>query len=535
MDRVRLDLPPVQTSRFPTSRPLLSSVRIASRYILKEHLGPLSFSLGALTSLLLLNYIARKFGDLVGKGLPSRVIAEFFVLSVPFTVAMTLPMAVLVSTLYAFSRLAAENEITAFKASGVAMRRLLVPVLWAATGLAALMVAFNDIVLPAANHRLAVLQNDVARARPTFALRDQVINQVGERPFYLRASHVDQATNRMRDVTIYDLTQATPRTVRADSGTLALAPNHRDLTLTLYDGEIEQVGVGKPDDLTRTFYKVQLARVRDVAKGAEITDPRAQTYKSDREMTICELDASFQGERFKVLAARQELSIALADSLRRPHTNVAIARTPAPSVGRLYCMAKAHLASAVARVALPKQARAQGIKSAVVAPDTAAYARAMNASVVAVARLRVGEAEVAMNGYDVEIHKKFALAVACISFVLLGAPLALRFPRGGVGMVLGVSLGVFATYYAFLIAGQELAQRGTVAPWLAMWGADILFTAVGLIMAMRMGRESGSSRSGGLKEWFEQWRWRRQARRDARAANAAGRTSGGVAVAGGAA
>ena len=106
-------------------------MRIASRYILKEHLGPLSFSLGALTSLLLLNYIARKFADLVGKGLPWQVIAEFFMLSVPFTVAMTLPMAVLVSTLYAFSRLAAENEITAFKASGVAMSRLLVPVLWA--------------------------------------------------------------------------------------------------------------------------------------------------------------------------------------------------------------------------------------------------------------------------------------------------------------------------------------------------------------------------------------------------------------------
>ena len=513
-------------------------MRIASRYILKEHLGPLSFSLGALTSLLLLNYIARKFGDLVGKGLPTRVIAEFFVLSVPFTVAMTLPMAVLVSTLYAFSRLAAENEITAFKASGVAMRRLLVPVLWAASGLAAVMIGFNDIVLPAANHRLAVLQNDIARARPTFALREQVINQVGERQFFLRAGHVDQSTNRMREVTIYDLTGATPKTVRADSGTLALAPNRKDLTLTLFDGEIQQVSAGKPDELTRTFYKVQLARVRDVAKGPEISDPKAQTFKSDREMTICELDVSYQTQRSRVTVARSELATAISDSLHRTHGRPALNTRPAPSLGRLYCAAKREVASAVARVALPRQAHAQGLKSAVPQVDTSQYARAMSsmtASAVAVARLRVGEAEASMNGYDVEIHKKFALAVACVSFVLLGAPLALRFPRGGVGMVLGVSLGVFATYYAFLIAGQELAQRGTVPPWLAMWGADILFTAVGLIMAMRMGRESGSSRGGGIKEWFEQWRWRRQARRDARAADAAGRAAGGVAVARGAA
>lgn len=491
-------------------------MRIASRYILKEHLGPLSFSLGALTSLLLLNYIARKFADLVGKGLPWQVIGEFFMLSVPFTVAMTLPMAVLVSTLYAFSRLAAENEITAFKASGVAMWRLLVPVLWGATALAALMMIFNDQVLPAANHRLAVLQNDITRARPTFALREQVINQVGDRQYFLRAGHVDQATNRMREVTIYDLTGATPATIRADSGTLALAPNHKDLNLTLYDGVIEQVGAGKPDDLTRTFYKVQLARVRDVAKGPEISDPKAQTYKSDREMTVCELDASFQGERFRTIAARRELAGALADSLRQPHPKGPVIRDSARSIGRLYCKATHRLATAVAHLTLPKVASAQGLKSAVIVADTSNYTRMMNASVVAAARLRVAESQASMNGYDVEIHKKFALAAACISFVLLGAPLALRFPRGGVGMVLGVSLGVFATYYAFLIAGQELAQRGTVPPWLAMWGANILFTAVGLIMAMRMGRESGSSRGGGLRERIEQWRWRRQARRNAR-------------------
>ena len=70
----------------------------------------------ALTSLLLLQYIAKRFGELVGKGLPWSVIGEFLVLSLPLTIALSLPMAVLVATLYAFSRLAAENEITAMKA-----------------------------------------------------------------------------------------------------------------------------------------------------------------------------------------------------------------------------------------------------------------------------------------------------------------------------------------------------------------------------------------------------------------------------------
>jgi lipopolysaccharide export system permease protein len=116
--------------RFPesTGKPH-PSVKIIHKYVLREHLGPLVFAVSALTSLMLLNYIAKQLGNLVGKGLSGTVILEFFLLSIPFTIAMTLPMAVLVSVLYAFSRLAAENEITAMKANGVSMRRLLVPVL----------------------------------------------------------------------------------------------------------------------------------------------------------------------------------------------------------------------------------------------------------------------------------------------------------------------------------------------------------------------------------------------------------------------
>jgi lipopolysaccharide export system permease protein len=114
--------------------------------------------------------------------------------------------------------------------------------------------------------------------------------------------------------------------------------------------------------------------------------------------------------------------------------------------------------------------------------------------------MRVDDTRTAMNGFLIEVHKKFALATACIVFVLIGAPLALRFPRGGVGMVLGFSLFVFAVYYSFLVAGEELAQRGFVPPAVSMWAANVVFAIVGTALAVRMGRESGSSRGGGLGE-----------------------------------
>jgi len=99
-------------------------LKLLTRYILRELIGPLIFALSTLTALLLLQQVAKQFGNLVGKGLGWGVIGEFFLLSIPFIIAMTMPMGVLVAVLYAFSRLTAENEVTALRASGISVMRL---------------------------------------------------------------------------------------------------------------------------------------------------------------------------------------------------------------------------------------------------------------------------------------------------------------------------------------------------------------------------------------------------------------------------
>ena len=111
-----------------------------------------------------------------------------------------------------------------------------------------------------------------------------------------------------------------------------------------------------------------------------------------------------------------------------------------------------------------------------------------------------------VNLYDNQIHKLFAIAVACVIFVFLGAPIALRFPRGGVGMVLGVSLVAFAIYYIGLIAGEPLAQRGDISPFLAMWASNIVFGIVGLFLMSQIGRVSGTSRGGDWGEFKDRLR-----------------------------
>jgi lipopolysaccharide export system permease protein len=125
------------------------------------------------------------------------------------------------------------------------------------------------------------------------------------------------------------------------------------------------------------------------------------------------------------------------------------------------------------------------------------------ATTIDASRARMLENRSSMNQYGVEIQQTCALSAACIVFVLMGAPIALRFPRGGVGLVIGVSLVVFAIYYIGLIAGESLANKGYLTPFWAMWAANVILTMVGLLLLARMGREGATSRGGDLSEFTD--------------------------------
>lgn len=479
-------------------------MKIVHRYVLKEHLGPLLFALSALTSLLMLNFIAKKFPDLVGKGLPWTVIGEFLLLSLPFTLAMTLPMAVLVATLHAFSRFAAENEITAFKASGVSMQVLVRPVILAAVVLSLGMVWFNDQVMPRANHRLAQLQQDIARVKPTLALNEQVINEVVRGSLYLRAARIESGTNRMRDVTIYDLSDPSARrSILADSGQLAFSRSGTDLVLTLYDGHSLESQTNSPQRLQRSFFEEDRIVVRGIAAGLD-RGASDVGYRSDREYTICELNDRVRAGREPRDVAWRRLHLAKnpSDSLAMPpreHWPLADWYCAMQSSWREFRSVKEAEAATVPSVAPLAVAttlqRDPPSRTQAEPPD-------YQSVVIEGLQFEYTSAQSQIDRYRVEIEKKFSIAAACVVFVLLGAPIALRFPRGGVGLTIGVSLGVFAIYYVGLLVGESLSDRGLVDPAIAMWGANVLLGIVGVYLTARLGSEGSTHRGSESSEWW---------------------------------
>lgn len=617
-------------------------MRIITRYIVREHAGPLAFALTALTSLLLLQYVARQLDKLVGKGLPWRVIGEFLVLSLPFTIAMTLPMAVLMSTMHAFGRLAAENEVTAFKASGIRVRTLMAPMLVIAAALSFLMIGFNDQVLPRANHRLSILLTDIVNVRPTVGIREQVLTQLTP-TFYMKVGWIDDTSNRMREVEIYDLQNSAERkSVYADSGTFTMSPDSVDLQLVLYDGEQLQFPQGDSKQLQRTFFREQVLKVEDLARGFNSSSGDTQ-YKSEREQSICDLQREYV-LRASEYELRRQRWIAQLRSEASPGDSVLVVPRPRPpheGLAKLYCeiipgwfapkVAEAAPAPVYASSALalvqPGQARqdsarldsmrranerlaasrrdsmrralenpgldsarndslrrdslrraASDVSGAVgknqpppppqsglptvgpdglplptvgpdglplptVGPDglpmtlgqpadqltpdmsndsaNAANARRLNElnpnlpppAMFSVTPEMLDVALMDMYKYAVEVQKKFALSMAVFVFVLFGPPIALRFPRGGVGVTLGVSMVVFGAYYVCLMAGETLADKGRLEPVIAMWAANVIFTIAGVVLLLRVEKTADGSRGGGLRDWWADRRARRALRR----------------------
>jgi lipopolysaccharide export system permease protein len=484
-------------------------MRLLSRYLLRELAAPFLFALGALTSMLLLNQIAKRFPDLVGKGLTGEIISEVLLLSLPFIIALTLPMAVLVAVLYSFSHLAADNELTAMRASGISVAQMLRPVFFAGVAIALLNFFFIDQILPRSNARLRDLQMDIARKKPTFTMREQSINPVPPTEYFIRASRIEPATGRMRDVTIYDMSMPSARRiVYADSGVMAFEASGEDMRVLLHTGVVHEYRYDEPGTVRVTNYTSNIIRARDVANALERSG--GQFERGDREMSTCEMidrrDRSTRGAG-RAAALREHYTRSDLRAMLRiiPESRV----FPEPELRR-HCGRWRQVEDFLGRRLFPARAEAQAVPvPPAPAPDPVAAQQAGQAPppVVLSSPSQMSEArETQMferrdaNKFSVEIHKKFTISVACFNFVLIGIALALRFPRGGMGLVLGGSLLIFTIFYISMTGGEQLADRGYLPPAIAMWAPNILIGVIGLVGLRAASRTAGTTRGGDLAD-----------------------------------
>lgn len=473
---------------------------ILSRYIIREHIGPFFFAFATITLLFLLNLLFRELSRILSKGLPWNVVLEFFALNMAWMIALSVPMAVLTATLMAFGRMAADNEIAAMAANGVSIYAIIAPVALTAALLAAGLVWFNNNVLPDFNHRTRLLASDIARKRPTINIEPGV--WYDDIPNYgLLVQELKDSVNltQARNLLITDYTSTTlSRTISARRGTIGADTSRAALVLTLYDGEMQEIDMQKPNEFRRvTFPKHVITIVVD-----DMFLSRSESeYRGDREKSAQQMRQDVANHRREIMQVRARINTALAVNLpaglRRflpiPRDSALVATvprfqpptaTPAPDAG-----------AAPPQPSWPKA-------DMIPAPANGAAAAASTSRALQLHRqlLHHLEREASLlqgferksKGLTVEIEKKYSIPVACLVFVLIGAPLGVMSRRGGLATGGGISLVFFLLYWTFLVGGEDLADREIVSPFLAMWSANIIVGAAGAFFLWRAAHDQTS-------------------------------------------
>jgi lipopolysaccharide export system permease protein len=395
---------------------------ILKRYILKEHISPFLISLLVVTFVLLIDRIIDLLNLIIEKQLPASVVLEVFMLSLPYMLALSIPMAVLVATILAFGRMSVDREIIAIKSSGINIYRMLGPLITAAILLTALMVYFNHWFLPNTNHKLKNLMIKIAYYKPMTIIEEGEYNNLLDYTVWCRENTEDE----LLDLVIYDRSESRfPRTIFAKSGRVLQMNDGNAMQIILKDGEMQQRNEREPGKYQSTTFTEYIINIRDLGNRTDVFETG---YRSDREMTYGQLTGSIKERRAELVDKKQELN------------NL--------------------------------QIRIDDLSGS--AYDTQVEQRRLY-SMQQVTQNRVLELESSIRSLEVEYHKKFALSFAIIIFIMVGVPLGLMTRTSGIGMAFSVSSVIFLVYYVALNMGEHLADREGFDPFLSMWISNIAF------------------------------------------------------------
>jgi lipopolysaccharide export system permease protein len=272
----------------------------------------------------------------------------------------------------------------------------------------------------------------------------------------------------------------------------------------------------KRGELDRVYFDVDQFRVKDVANQFQQTSSDAM-MKGDREMTVCEMAAQYSTASQEYLQAKANIDetrwVAAGSKGPRPK---AYDPHVVGGLGWEYCKLVRWVYARFDKPAKPAPKPVASRSTTGVADGEVAFQGKMPMPLgppgpqmspqptdLAVQQMELERARSARDRFGVEIHKKFSLAVACIVLAFVGAPIAVRFPRGGVGLVIGVSFAIFALYYVGLTVGEALSDKGILQPFWAMWLGNVIFFIAGCFLYARMGHETGNTRGGDWRERLE--------------------------------
>ena len=419
--------------------------KIINRYIIKELTIPFASSLFILIFVLLSNFILKNMDKFLGKGLSLGTVLKFLVYNSAWIISLAIPMSILIATLMAFGRLSSDNEITAFKASGISMNKLILPAMIFGLIVFSLITPFNLWILPEMNHNVRKISHEISRNRPDIEFNEQLLNSFSDKIIYVGKR---LSTHSFDNVVIFDKAQKDHTTIMAEKGNFKSFQD--GIVINLQNGSIHEELAN--DEYRKTYFNIYKIAIPFDQLEFNLSN---NLIRQERELNINALSKKIKS--YKNNIKNTEIKITLNDN-------------KIDSLNKLLSIYKNKNNLLMINM----------IKNQI---DNQISRKDKNFKLIKNQKRQI-------NKYSVEVHKKFSIPIACFIFILLGTPLGIMAKNSNMSVSIAISILFFIVYWSFLIAGEDFADRGRFNPALSMWAPNIFLGMIAFYLYLLISKEN---------------------------------------------
>ena len=456
-------------------------------YLLKNFLGLFLATFFIAVFILLMQFMWMHVNDLVGKGIGIGVLFEFFIYAAATVVPLALPLAILLSSLISFGNLAEKVELTAMKAAGISLFRILRPLAIFVAFLSIGAFYFSNNVLPKSQTKLWALIFSLRQKSPELDI------PVGE--FYDEISgyhiYVREKTPRgeLLNLMIYDYSAGfeNAKVMVADTGKLVASTDKQYLTLDLYNGESFENLEKKQQRATGTTKSIPYRRetfshkrlVIDFATECNRYDESIlddQHVSKDVTKLVHSID-SMQGVS-QTRCAEQSEQLIRERYFGRENRNGTV---QIPAVITKEERASNNLDSLWSRLSIN-----QHLQVLTTAQDRARTYRDQ----IEYNAIILDDADRYIRKHEIELYRRFTLAFACLVFFFIGAPLGTIIRKGGLGAPVVISVILFIVYYIIDNTGYKMAREAIWPCWAGMWLSSFILLPTGIFLTYKAATDS---------------------------------------------
>jgi len=437
-----------------------------NKYLMKQSFIPFILSVGVITTVLFLQFLIRAIDRFLGKGLDAFIILEYLYLNLAWIIALSVPMSLLISSVMTYGRMSQENEITALKSAGVNLFSIIKPALWFGSVVGFLLCLFNNFILPDMNYNARLLARDIYQKKPELTIEPgYFVDMIPQYTMIVK----ELEGNQFKDVKIFSKnTQSEQTTIYAETG--SLESKDGVITVNLQNGEIHEIDLENYDH----YRKIKFGTHQIIISMDDLLLNRtSESNRTDREMRVPAMIEKIQQNKVSIEQIKKRIETVKNDLGIETNTDMS-------------------LANIIAEIELLKNDATPNIEETrdynkdipVGEYEQKEKIRSLNNNARQFQNefTLIENYEKNNNKFLVEIHKKFTLAVACILFTLVGAPLGILVKRGGITIASALSIAFFLIYYILLIWGEQLADRALLDPAVGSWMPNIILLIVGIII-----------------------------------------------------